>query len=158
MQAITEDQRAKDLKELYLDRDKLPVERALGLQWCVETDSFRFKMEMKQQPFTRRGMLSASSSVYDPLGFLAPVTLPAKMMQQELCRRSCGWDDELPPDILPHWEKWLEDLDQLAAFKVDRCIKPVDFGAVKLAQLHHFADASESGYGTFAGHLSARQS
>lgn len=35
LQAISEDQRAKDLKELDLDRDKLPVERALGLQWCV---------------------------------------------------------------------------------------------------------------------------
>lgn len=148
LQAITEDQRAKDLKELDLDRDKLPVERALGLQWCVETDSFGFKMEMKQQPFTRRGMLSVSSSVYDPLGFLAPVTLLAKMMQQELCRRGCGWDDELPQDILPQWKKWLEDVDQLSAFNVDRCIKPVDFGAVKQAQLHHFADASESGYGT----------
>lgn len=47
LQAITEEQRANDLKELDLDQDKLPVERALGLQWCVETDSFRFKMEMK---------------------------------------------------------------------------------------------------------------
>lgn len=93
-------------------------------------------------------MLSISSSVYDPLGFLAPVTLLAKMMQQELCRRGCGWDDELPPDNLPRWKKWLEDLDQLAAFKVNRCIKPRDFGGVKLAQLHHFADASESGYRT----------
>lgn len=60
LQAITEDQRAKNLKELDLDRDKLPVERALGLQWCVETDSFGFKMEMKQQPLTRRGMRQAS--------------------------------------------------------------------------------------------------
>lgn len=115
---------------------------------CIETDYFELKMETKQQPFTRQGMLSVSSSVYDPLGFLAPVTLVAKMLQQELCIRRCGWDEKLPPDILPQWKKWLEDLDQLAAFKVDRCIKPVDFGAVKRAQLHHFADASESGYGT----------
>lgn len=93
-------------------------------------------------------MLSVSSLVYDPLGFLVPVTLVAKMLQQELCRRRCGWEKKLPPDILPQWKKWLEELDQLAAFKVGRCIKPVDFGAVKLAQLHHFADASESGYGT----------
>lgn len=82
LQAISEEQRAKDLKELDLDRDSLQLERALGLQWCVGTDSFRFKMEMKQQSLTRRGMLSVTSSVYDPLGFpLAPVTLPAKMMQ-----------------------------------------------------------------------------
>ncbi len=148
LQAISEEKRAKDLKELDLDRDSLPLERALGLQWCVETNSFRFKMEMKQQSLTRRGMLSVTSSVYDPLGFLAPVTLPAKMMQQELCRRGCGWDDDLPKDILPRWKRWLEDLDQLSAFNVARCIKPVGFGKVKHAQLHHFADASEGGYGT----------
>lgn len=148
LQALTEEQRAKDLKELDLDRDNLPMERALGLLWCVETDSFRFKMEMKRQSLTRRGMLSVTSSVYDPLGFLAPVTLPAKMMQQELCRRGCGWDDDLPKDILPRWKRWLEDLGQLSAFNVRRCIKPVEFGRIKHAQLHHFADASESGYGT----------
>ncbi|KAK0145485.1 hypothetical protein N1851_015590 [Merluccius polli] len=93
-------------------------------------------------------MLSVTSSVYDPLGFLAPVTLPAKMMQQELCRKGCGWDDDLPRDILPHWKRWLEDLKQLSAFSVGRCIKPVGFGEIKHAQLHHFADARERGYGT----------
>lgn len=84
LHTVTEEQRAKDLKELDLDRDELPVERALGLQWSVETDSFRFKMEVKQQPFTRRGMLSITSSVYDPLGFLAPVTLPAKISKSSV--------------------------------------------------------------------------
>ena len=93
-------QKAKELKDLDLDRDNLPLERALGLLWCVESDSFKFKMEVKQQALTRRGMLSITSSVYDPLGILAPVTLPAKIMQQELCRRSCGWDDAMPPDIV----------------------------------------------------------
>lgn len=105
LQAITVDQRAKDLKNLDLDLNKLPFERALGLQWCVETDSFGFKMVMKQRPFTRRGMLSVSSSFYyNSLGFLAPVTLLAKMTQQELCRRGCGQDDELPQDILIQWK------------------------------------------------------
>ena len=50
--------------------------------------------------------------------------------------------------MLHQWKRWSEDLDLLAAFKVDRCIKPVDFGEVRHAQLHHFADASEGGYGT----------
>lgn len=148
LQTIAEEKRAQDFKELDLDRDQLPMERALGLQWCVETDSFKFKMEMKQQPLTRRGMLSVTSSVYDPLGFLAPVTLLAKMMQQELCRRKCSWDEELPLDILRQWKGWLEDLNLLSTFNVTRSIKPVNFGLIKHAQLHHFADASEDGYGT----------
>lgn len=71
-------------QELDLDQDNLPMERALGLQWCVEMYSFRFKMEMKQQSLTRCGMLSVTSSVYDPLSFLAPLILSAKMMVQEV--------------------------------------------------------------------------
>lgn len=51
-----------------------------GLQWCVETDAFNFRMEICQKTCTRRGMLSVSSLVYDPLGFLAPFVLPAEIM------------------------------------------------------------------------------
>ena len=39
-------------------------------------------------------------------------------------------------------------MKQLSVFSVERCIKPVGFGKIKHAQLHHFADASEGGYGT----------
>ncbi|XP_016522029.1 uncharacterized protein LOC107834739 [Poecilia formosa] len=148
LQAISEEQRAKDLKMLDLDIDKLPMERALGLQWCVETDAFQFKIKLKHLALTRRGMLSGNSSVYDPLGFLAPVTLEAKLLLQELCKRSCSWDDALPQDILHKWRRWLEELVLLSTFSVDRCIKPVGFGAIKHAQLHNFSDASETGYGT----------
>lgn len=148
LQTISENQRAKDLKELNLDRDDLPVERALGLLWCVESDTFKFKMEVKHQSPTRRGMLSMTSSVYDPLGMVAPVTLSAKMLQQELCRRNYGWDDVIPPDVLSQWERWLQDIDLLASFKSDRCLKPKDFGEPTQSQLHHFADASKDGYGT----------
>ncbi|XP_063068882.1 uncharacterized protein LOC134460379 [Engraulis encrasicolus] len=147
LQALSEDQRAKDLKELDMDRDELPVERALGLRWCVEEDTFTFKLDLPQRSYTRRGMLSVASSVYDPLGFLAPVMLPAKQMLQELCRRTVGWDDAIPQDLLHQWTRWLEELDMLSEFHVRRCVKPKGFGDVVQAQLHHFSDASESGYG-----------
>lgn len=31
-----EEDRAKEWKELDMDREELPVKRALGLQWCVK--------------------------------------------------------------------------------------------------------------------------
>lgn len=37
-------------------------------------------------------------------------------------------------------------------FKVDLCVKPPGFGTVVSTPIHHFADASEDGYGT-ASHL-----
>lgn len=147
LQTVSEEHRAKDLRELSLDRDNLPVERALGLLWCVESDSFKFKPEIPWRSCTRRGMLSVSSSVYDPLGFVAPVVLPAKMMLQELCRRNIGWDDTIPQHMLHQWNRWIKDLDLLSEFKLERCIKPKGFGDLKHAQLHHFSDASEARYG-----------
>ena len=38
--------------------------------------------------------------------------------------------------------------EQLSRFKVDRCMKPEYFGPIRTAELHHFSDASEIGYGT----------
>ena len=37
LQAIPEKEHSKNVSELNLDRDQLPEERALGLQWCMES-------------------------------------------------------------------------------------------------------------------------
>ena len=68
-------ERSKELKNVHIEDDKLPIQRALGLQWDVETDRFTFNIGMKEVPPTRRGMLSKISSVYDPLGFVSPYIL-----------------------------------------------------------------------------------
>ena len=146
--SIAEDCRAKEVMELDLDVDQLPMERALGLQWCIETDKFKFRTSVQEQPQTRRGILSVVSSLYDPLGFLSPLTIPAKLLLQELCRRSLGWDEAIPHSLSKKWFEWLEDLQKVAEFNVDRCMKPRDFGDPATAQLHHFSDASQVGYGT----------
>ena len=146
--SIPHEHRAKEIKELDLDKDNLPVERALGLHWCVETDVFKFTITARERPHTRRGILSVVGSIYDPLGFLTPFALPAKMIMQELCRRKLGWDEAIPGVFSQQWTDWLADLKQMAEFKVDRCIKPKNFGQITHSQLHHFSDASESGYGT----------
>jgi len=78
MKTIPMSDRAKEVKDLDLDQNILPIDRALGVQWCIETDTFRFKVSLKEKPKTRRGILSMVSSVYDPLGFLAPFMLQPK--------------------------------------------------------------------------------
>jgi len=72
--------------------DQLPCERALGTRWDVETDTFGFKISLKDKYFTRRGILSIVSSIYDPLGLVAPFILSAKRIPQSLCRKGLGWD------------------------------------------------------------------
>ncbi|XP_051784871.1 uncharacterized protein LOC127528375, partial [Erpetoichthys calabaricus] len=100
------------------------------------------------KPATMRGILSVVSSVYDPLGFLAPALLPAKLILRDLCKEKFGWDEQVEVKHIQKWKKWMDDLQLLVDYKVNRCFKPTGFGTIKTAQMHHFADASEDGYGT----------
>ncbi|KAL2083668.1 hypothetical protein ACEWY4_021441 [Coilia grayii] len=143
---IPEQEQAKEVKNLYLDSDVLPVERALGVRWCVQSDVFKFCISIPERPLTRRGILSTVSSFYDPLGFLAPVIFTAKRILQDLCQRGIGWDDPAPSAVAQEWRDWVEELRLLDNISIRRCLKPPDFGELATAQLHHFADASEKGY------------
>ena len=139
--------RAEGIKHLDFSRDALPMERALGVQWCIESDAFKFTISLKDRPCTRLGILSTISSIFDPLGFVAPVLLEGKTILQELCRNNCGWDDPVPNEIQTRWLKWKSELEELQSFATPRCYKPVDFGKIAKAEIHHFSDASFKGYG-----------
>ncbi|XP_038055961.1 uncharacterized protein LOC119727951 [Patiria miniata] len=146
MEAVSPQDRAKGIKDLDLRHDSLPIERALGVHWCIESDTFQFRIILKDQPLTRRGILSTISSVYDPLGFVSPVLLVGKQILQELCRNQAEWDDPLPESLRPTWERWRSDLALLENFKMRRCFLPENFGRVESVEIHHFSDASTTGY------------
>lgn len=99
LSSVPEQERATEAKTLDLDSE-LPVERALGVTWCTETDTFSFNVNVQNKPPTRRGILSVVGSVYDPLGFLAPFVLPAKLLLRDLCKDRTGWDEEITENHL----------------------------------------------------------
>lgn len=80
LHSIAEEYKSKNLYELVLDRDCLPIEMALGLQWCIETDTL---VKVKEQPHTKCGMLSTTSSIHNLLELLAAF----KLLLQELCQK-----------------------------------------------------------------------
>ena len=80
LNAIPEAEWSKELKDVSIDDEEPPTERALGLQWNAEIDKFTFKICHKEKPLTCRGMLSIISSVYDPIGFVSPFILIAKTL------------------------------------------------------------------------------
>ncbi|KAL9989490.1 hypothetical protein ACROYT_G004049 [Oculina patagonica] len=141
IESLPESERAAQVKTL--DFDKLPVERALGVQWNVASDQFGFSIVIKDRPATRRGILSIVSSVYDPLGFAAPFILSAKLILQDLCRNKYGWDDKIPDEYLQRWQAWLQELPNLEQLTIQRCFKSLDLGEIASCQLHHFSDASQ---------------
>ena len=132
-------------KDLDLRHDALPIQRSLGTYWCIESDTLSFRIELKDKPLSRRGVLSTISSVYNPLGIVSPVILVRKQILQDLCRRNVDWDDPVPEEILPRWERWHTELPLLEKVKIQRCVKPPGFGSPIQTEVHSFADASESG-------------
>ena len=137
IKTIPIDDRAEGIQNIDLDKEELPMEWALGVQWCIERGSFQFRIVLKDRLCTRRGILSTVSSIYDPLGFLAPLLLDGKKILQELCRERADWDDPVPEDIKARWERW----------RVELPYKPLNFGPIGSAELHHFSDARTQGYG-----------
>ena len=137
-------ERAGSVEEL--DLENLPVERALGIQWDVQSDTFCFKIVVNDRPPTRRGILSVISSVYDPLGFVAPLILPSKAILRDLCRKGLDWNDRIPLEDLVRWQDCLKELPKLEQFAVERCLRPKNFGHIVSCQLHNFSDASGEGY------------
>lgn len=113
----------------------------------MKDDTFRFDIKPKDHPSTRRGILSVTASLYDPLGFVSPFLLKGKVILQELCCRNIGWDYTLPEDLIPRWEEWKSSLQELKCFSIPRCYHPPSFGTIIWTELHYFSDASNLGYG-----------
>ncbi|KAJ8027919.1 hypothetical protein HOLleu_30014 [Holothuria leucospilota] len=127
--------------------ESVDVDRVLGIQWCVESDKFKFRIVINDTPLTRRGVLSTISSVYDPFGFIAPVILVGKQILQQLCHNNLDWDSPLPDQLRCKWVNWRSSLPRLESIEIERCFKPLGFGTSVKTELHHFCDASVSGYG-----------
>ena len=147
LRSVPEAERADEIKDVDLNLDKLHVERALGVHWCIQSDSFQFHLVLQEHPCTRRGILSSVSSIFDPLGFIAPLVLEGKSILQDLCHQEVDWDDPIPDDTKIRWEKWRSQLHLLTQFSLPRCFKREGFGPVIKRQIHHFSDASTKGYG-----------
>ena len=96
---------------------------------------------------TRRGLLSAVSNLFDPLGFVAPVTLFPKLLLQDFCKQNRSWDEPLNEDEVDDWKKWLRSLPHLSKLQIKSCLKPSEFKAISY-ELHFFSDASLRCYGS----------
>lgn len=72
----------------------------------LQTDTLAVRMQVPTKSLTKRSLLSAVNSVYDPLGIVAPCTIYAKLIFQEECRRRIGWDEEMIEENKLSWQAW----------------------------------------------------
>ncbi|PIK44569.1 hypothetical protein BSL78_18566 [Apostichopus japonicus] len=144
LQSIPESERAPNLRNSL---ETLPTERTLGVSWNAENDNFLFNVSLPDKPFTRRGLLSISSSIFDPLGFAAPFVVIARCLLQDICRKGSDWDKPLTDEELVTWKKWLQNVPLLSSIQIPRWLQ---LDNAQRVQLHVFCDASQRGYAAVA--------
>ncbi|XP_066592980.1 uncharacterized protein [Prorops nasuta] len=121
------------------------VVKTLGVRWNHVTDSFGFKLDEITRDYrgTMRSVMSGIARLFDPLGWLSPVTVTAKIILQDIWILKCNLDTPLPIDVKERWLSYSNSLPSLSQLRIDRWI-----GAISSCngEIHGFSDASSRAY------------
>ncbi len=118
IEAFHPEDRAVDIKDVDLFLEDTPVQRSLGVSWNTVSDTFTFQAVDDKKPFTRRGVLSTVNSLYDPFGFIAPITIKGRLLLRKLPAQAENWYSPLPDNIKPEWIRWRKYLQSLQDLKI----------------------------------------
>lgn len=127
-----------------LDDSEPATLKVLGLKWDPASDEFLFEIKSLDQTCTKRSILSELARIFDPLGFLSPITIQAKSLIQKLWVLGVSWDQTPPDEIVRAWNTHRTQLSQLSQLRIPRKLTRQN---VQSYELHGFADSSETAYG-----------
>ena len=125
--------------------------KVLGLVWDKSADSllFTFKKVLEHchnTVPTKRVILSTLATLFDPLGLISPLAVPAKILFQDLCLTKLEWDETIPEDQISRWEEWIQSIRQVKAITTPRSMQKDIKGNIVKTSLHGFGDASGKAY------------
>ena len=100
--------------------DKSDVTKVLGLLWHTPSDtiSIASRVSVDDNPITKRAILRTSSTIFDPLGLLTPVTIQAKTLLQELWKSHVDWDEPLDESLQTRWKKLTLEINEAIDFVI----------------------------------------
>ncbi|EPB76641.1 Pao retrotransposon peptidase [Ancylostoma ceylanicum] len=122
------------------DRATQQCPKVLGIVWNAPRDVIQLSCHIPIHPkITKRVVMSTIAAIYDPLGWLVPLLLQAKIFLQELWKQQYDWDVPLPNDKKQHWQSMV---NSISGFEKDlpRFLAPK--GSTNL--LVAFSDASSN--------------
>ena len=106
----------KDDKAVVFDvlAENVSAVKTLGLWWRAEGDIFEFKSSLSVvEKITKRIWLSKISTLFDPLGFITPFTIRARILVQQIWVKGYTWDEVVDNEIKCACLAWLKELSQL---------------------------------------------
>lgn len=139
-----------DRESVDMHLETSPTSKILGMRWRTDEDAFYFAIQFPKydlestngdRPPTKRELLSATMSIYDPFGFLAEFMLPTKLILQELWRTGVGWDDPVPHNINCKWQQWRNTIASIESLRIPRCYSP-NLLTSNNVELHVFSQSS----------------
>ena len=121
--------------------------KVLGLSWDTEKDEIRipgvaFSLESE---LTKRKAVQQLCRLYDPLGFLNPVIVHAKLFLQQLWSLK-SWDSPIPDAMLSKYSEVVRWLNDISSVSIPRFLGIPDCTAS--LELHVFCDSSVNCYAT----------
>lgn len=132
----------REISPVLINPDQSYV-KILGLFWNAQNDIFSYKVNLDKEPrLTKRGMLSEASRIFDPHGWLSPITVHVKILFQKLWMVPLQWDDELPEEVMNEWLKFRKEAHLIQRIEIPRWLQMTN----KKLSLHGFADASKNAY------------
>ena len=137
------------LPTIDINTGEPPKTKTLGVMWEAARDVFLFQVKQPDMSVipTKRSVLSAIAALYDPLQFLAPFVIRAKILMQEIWMAGLDWDDVLPSNLRMKWETWVSELQDLSHVAIPRCLRLPNPESV---DLHLFSDASKDAFASVA--------
>lgn len=120
--------------------------KILGLTWRRSDDIFQYVVNLPPPttaPVTKRSIISDIARLFDPLGWLAPSVVLAKIFIQKLWLAGVGWDEGLKAELIDEWNNYRRELSLLTKVQIPRWLgtKPGD-----VLELHGFCDAAKAAY------------
>ena len=122
IEAIPTEERAT---EIVINSGQDPVIKTLGISWNSTKDLFTVTASPVSPDFqtTRRNVLRKVATTFDPLRFVCPYVIVAKILLQELWTRGYDWVDEVLDEIANKTGDWFEQLKRLKEVKISRCLR-----------------------------------
>ncbi|XP_024876791.1 uncharacterized protein LOC112457787, partial [Temnothorax curvispinosus] len=119
--------------------------KVLGISWKPALDVFQFDVSLPPSiPKTKRSILSLVAKIFDPLGWVTPVTVNAKIFLQQLWQAKVDWDEAIADDLLAQWKTTHASLATINGLHVDRWVR---YGSdTANCELHGFCDASTTAF------------
>ena len=128
------------IENFLTEKDKTIT--VLGYKWNLTNDTLQVSIpDIKDTvKHTKRTLLSAVASLYDPIGLLLPVVVLLRLLLQKVWNKKYDWDDTVDQDLVSEFRNIFQEFPLLKDITFPRWIHSLAETGIELLG---FADASK---------------